>query len=86
MKTDYHLVDLIKILREKHGNLLKNKLKPFVDALRKELNFPTISVSTIGKVIKRKQLFYDKSVQVISQKRTYGIIQIIANISVSGTG
>ena len=70
MKTDYRLIELVRTLRERHGNLSKYKLKPFVDALCKELGIPTISVSTIGKIIKRKQLFYDELSRLLPADQT----------------
>ncbi len=51
----------IKLLREKHVGLGKEKFKPLLDSYCKKEGVPTIEISTIGKVIKRKNLFFKKS-------------------------
>lgn len=56
--VDYRLVDLIKVMREKRHNLSKYKLKPFIDSYAQYLGIETLSTSTIGRIIKRKQLFF----------------------------
>ena len=40
----------------------KAMLKPFVDAYAKELGTPTLAESTIGKVIRRRHLTFEKKV------------------------
>jgi len=64
MTTDYRIVEFIRSMREAHGNVSKYKLKSFVDEYTKKLNIPTISVSVIGKVIKRKHLFFEGRLKV----------------------
>ena len=62
MKTDWQLVAFIKSMRKEHGNIGKNILKPFVDAYAKEVGVRTICETTIGKVIKRRGLTFEKKV------------------------
>ncbi len=65
MKTDYRFIELIKSMRQEYGNLSKYKLKIFVDELALKLNIATISVSTIGKIIKRKNFFFDNQSRLV---------------------
>ncbi len=60
MTTDERIVNYIKHLREKHPRLGKEKIKPLLDKYCLTLGIQSISVSTIGKVIKRNNLFYQK--------------------------
>lgn len=59
MMVDSKFVEFIGSVREEYGNVSKYKLKIFVDEYAKEIGTPTISVSLIGKVIKRKHFFYE---------------------------
>lgn len=61
MQTPLKIVSFIKNLREKHPRLGKEKIKPLLDEYCLKERLPTISESTIGKVIKRHQLFYAPS-------------------------
>ncbi len=60
MTTDERIVNYIKYLREKHPRLGKEKIKPLLDRYCLNLGIKNISASTIGKVIKRNNLFYQK--------------------------
>ncbi len=60
MTTDGRIVNYIKYLREKHPRLGKEKIKPLLDKYYLTLGIQSISVSTIGKVIKRHNLFYQR--------------------------
>ena len=60
MVTDPRVVDFIKETREKHPRLGKEKIKPLLDSYCREVNIPSISESTIGKVIKRHHFFFQK--------------------------
>lgn len=66
MKTHPKLIEFIRQMRINHGNIGKSMLKPFVDAYAKEVGIPTLAESTIGKVIKRRHLTFEK--KVYSQK------------------
>lgn len=48
-------------LRQKHYRLGKRKLKPLIDTFCKREGIKTSSVSHIGKIIKRKNLFYQRN-------------------------
>jgi transposase InsO family protein len=58
MQLDYRIVNFIKELRENHHRLGKEKLKIFIDKFCSAHNIKTISVSTIGKIIKRNNFFF----------------------------
>jgi|SRR5579859_84866 len=66
METDWRLIEFIKQMRVKHGNIGKAMLRPFVNAYAKEIGIPSLAESTIGKVIKRRHLTFEKR---ISSKR-----------------
>jgi hypothetical protein len=59
MTIDPKFVEFIKSVREEYGNVSKYKLKIFVDEYAKEIGVKTISVSLIGKIIKRKHFFFE---------------------------
>ena len=61
MFTDPKIVVHIKALREKHPRLGKEKIKPLLDEYCQEIGIPPISESTIGRVIKKNNFFYQKS-------------------------
>lgn len=58
MQTPPSVYSLIKSLREKYPRMGKAKIKRFVEAFCKEVGIPTPAESTIGKVIKRNNLFF----------------------------
>lgn len=58
MQTPPSVVALITELRKKYPRLGKYKIKPFVDAFCTSEAIPTLDESTIGKVIKRHNLFF----------------------------
>ncbi|OGH18500.1 MAG: hypothetical protein A3F31_02215 [Candidatus Levybacteria bacterium RIFCSPHIGHO2_12_FULL_38_12] len=57
MQTPLPVFLLIKSLREKYPRMGKAKIKRFVDIFCKAQGISTLSQSTIGKVIKRNNLF-----------------------------
>ncbi|MBI4098237.1 MAG: DDE-type integrase/transposase/recombinase [Candidatus Levybacteria bacterium] len=61
MATDYRIASFIKRLREEHPRLGKEKIKPLLDEFCEELGITTIQYSTIGKIIKRNNFFFQKS-------------------------
>ena len=61
MMTDSRIIAFIQQLREKHPRLGKEKIKPLLDEYCQEMRIASISVSTIGKVIKRNNLFFQKA-------------------------
>lgn len=63
MQTPLPILALIRSLRETYPRMGKAKLKLFVDVFAREQRLPTLSVSTIGKVIKRNSLFFGGSLR-----------------------
>jgi transposase InsO family protein len=64
MNTDIKIIEYIKKLREAHPNLGKEKIKPLLDQYVVPPNHKGISVSTIGKILKRYNM-------ISSKKRVY---------------
>jgi len=60
MATDSRVIEYIQKLRGEHYRLGKRKIKVLLDRYCFNLRIETISVSTIGKVIKRNHLFFQK--------------------------
>jgi hypothetical protein len=60
-QTRPEIVEFIKFQREAHFRIGKEKLKVFVDKYCGEKEIPTVSVSTIGNIIKRHNLFYQRA-------------------------
>lgn len=63
MQTDWRIVQFIREVREAHPGLGKEKIKPLLDEFCRAQGLPTISVSTIGKVIRRRNLTRAKRVK-----------------------
>ena len=61
MKTEHRIIAFIREQRQKHPRIGKEKLKPLLDRYCSSIYIKTISESTIGKIIKRNKLFYQKS-------------------------
>jgi len=61
MKTNPQIVSFIRMLRMKHPRLGKEKIKPLLDSYCAEEHLQSISESTIGKVITRHHLFFQRS-------------------------
>lgn len=68
MMVDPRFVDFIGSVREEYGNVSKYKLKVFIDEYAKEIGEKTISVSLIGKVIKRKHFFFEAKTRTKRKK------------------
>ena len=64
MTTDLEVLAFIRQLREEHPRLGKEKIKPLLDQHCRPLGIPSPAVSTIGKIIKRHGLFFQKSGRV----------------------
>jgi putative transposase len=60
MRIDYRFIEFIKEFREQYGNIDRRKIKVFLDEYANELGISSISDRTIGKIISRKQLYYDQ--------------------------
>ena len=58
--VDNRIIKFIKDIRLKRGDIGKDKIKPLPDRYCKENNIKSISASTIGRIIKRYNLFFHK--------------------------
>ncbi|MBU1126882.1 DDE-type integrase/transposase/recombinase, partial [Patescibacteria group bacterium] len=61
MTTDPKIVSKIRKLREKYPRLGKDKIKPILNKYCLKEGLIPISISTIGKVIKRNNFFFQKA-------------------------
>lgn len=64
MTVAIEIVQYIRQIRQKHPRLGKEKIKPLLDEFCQSKGLKTIAESTIGKVLKRHKLFYQKSGRV----------------------
>jgi len=60
MQIESQVLEEISRLREQHWRISKYKLKPLLDEFCEEKELQKVSISWIGKVIKRYNLFYQK--------------------------
>jgi putative transposase len=68
METDPQIISFIKSQREAHYRLGKRKIKPLLDQYCLGEGLTPISVSTIGKIIKRNTFFYQRQVSKRNRK------------------
>ena len=61
MTTEPRIIEFIRDMRRKHPRIGKEKIKPFLDKYCKEITIPSVSESTIGKIIKRHKFFYQRA-------------------------
>ena len=61
MTVATEIVQFIRQIRQKHPRLGKEKIKPLLDEFCQSKGLKPIAESTIGKVIKRNKLFYQKT-------------------------
>jgi len=64
MTVATEIVQFIRQIRQEHPHLGKEKIKPLLDEFCQSNGLKTIAESTIGKVIKRHKLFYQKTGRV----------------------
>jgi len=64
MQTDQRILDFISNLRENNPRFGKRKIKILLDVYCRELGIAACAVSTIGKIIKRNNLFFSRSGRV----------------------
>lgn len=72
MQTDVRIVAFIVSIRQEYGNISKYKIKLFLDKYTNSIGIASIGITTIGKIIKRKQLFFIKKKRYAHKR--YGII------------
>jgi hypothetical protein len=58
MRVDYRCIEFIKNLRIKRGRIGKEKVKPLLDEYSATNNIATLSLSKIGRVIRKYNLSY----------------------------
>jgi transposase InsO family protein len=58
--TDFRIIEWIKEQREAHPRIGKEKLAPDLDEYCRSIRIHSVSVSTIGNIIKRHNLYYQK--------------------------
>jgi len=58
MRTNPMIIEFIRQIRREHYRLSKWKIKPLLDEFCSENKIETIAIATIGKVIKRYNLFF----------------------------
>lgn len=63
-KTHPAIIGFIKKEREVHPRIGKDKLKPDLDEYCASLGIPSVSVSTVGNIIKRHHFFFQKAGRV----------------------
>lgn len=68
MIIDWRLESFIRSFRETYGNLSKYKIKPFLDEYAKNLGVPSYSNGKIGKIIKRRNYFFEAKRKVRRRK------------------
>ncbi|MFZ5365873.1 MAG: integrase core domain-containing protein [Patescibacteria group bacterium] len=66
-QVDIRIVNFISTLRENHPRLGKEKIKPLVDDYCLKRNLPSISESTVGRIIKRNHLFFQRQTRIYHQ-------------------
>lgn len=64
MHTNPKIIAFIKELRGSYGRLGKEAIKPILDTYCRTEGIPVIKESTIGKIIKRNNLFYLKTLRI----------------------
>ena len=71
MVVDWRIETFIRTMREKYGSLSKYKLKPFLDEYVKSLGITSYSNTKIGKIIKRRNYFFDKGTKLKARKKKW---------------
>lgn len=61
MRVDPRVIEFISSLREDHPRLGKEKIKPLLDQYCQEQKMDKISISKIGRIIKKHHLFFQKA-------------------------
>ena len=69
MTTDWRLVEFIKQMRIEYGNIGKAKIKPFLDEYAASLDIPTVGLTTIGKIIKRRHFSFETRIKTKRKTR-----------------
>lgn len=76
METDWRLEAFIRTLREEYGPLSKYKIKPFLDEYAKQLGLASYGNTKIGKIIKRRNFFFDKGIKAKTKRRKWPYLRL----------
>ncbi len=60
MTTEPQILSFLRQLRQEHPHLGKEKIKPLLDQHCQKLGIASLAVSTIGKIIRRQHLFFER--------------------------
>jgi len=67
--VDFRIIKFIKDIREERGDIGKEKIKILLDKYCKENNIKSISSSTIGRIIKKYNLFFHKELTHFGKRK-----------------
>lgn len=71
MVTDWRMEAFIRAMREEYGSISKYKLKPFLDEYAKSLKIISYGHTKIGKILKRRDYFFDKGTKTKSKRKKW---------------
>ena len=71
MVTDWRMEAFIREIREQYGSLSKYKIKPFLDEYAKSLGIAPYGNTKIGKIIKRRNYFFDKGTKLKTKRKKW---------------
>ena len=75
MSLDWRLESFIRVFRETYGNISKYKIKLFLDEYAKSLGIASYSEGKIGKLIKRRNYFFEAK-RKVRRKRSSSVFRI----------
>lgn len=70
------IIEFLKVLRQEHPRLGKEKIKPLLDEYCRNNGIKSISESTIGNIIKRHRLYFQKDGRIYHDPKTEGANKI----------
>lgn len=76
MVIDWRMEAFIREMREQYGSLSKYKIKPFLDEYAKSLGIVSYGNTKIGKIIKRRNYFFDKGTKTKTRKRKWPYLRL----------
>jgi putative transposase len=85
MQTDFRLVEFIREMRREHGNIGQNIIKPFLDEYARSLGIASVGLTTIAKIIKKKNFTFEKGVRA-KRKTKYSKLRIRKSPKVTSPG
>jgi len=76
MVTDWRMEAFIREIREQYGSLSKYKIKPFLDEYAKSLGISPYDITKIGKIIKRRNYFFDKGTKIKTKRKKWPYLRV----------